>query len=355
MMKVFQASPKMAFGALAPLSAGDLIDLAARIYRRQMVRLIRIVLPPGLISFAGLILISIGLGNFSTMRGNERVLITVTLILAGAALYLFGKLMFYALLGGVSRCLFNHYANGHHASGWNEAAPGGEHQFSAREVYGAVRNSVGALAGAAALLLVICFFAILITSFITTLVVFAYAGVQLAVLVHLPLSVQIISGAFFGLLVCGGLVWWGLLLYGSIVCVPQVMMVEGRGLFESIGRSFRLARGMVRQTGALLLFSTVTGWSIWILLVLPLIWYGYLEGIEINPFNPAGPLWYRVMHQALTPLSQILVAPVALVGYTLLYMDARIRKEGFDVEILAQRILSAPVPDPEHQPEGRNR
>jgi hypothetical protein len=95
----------------------------------------------------------------------------------------------------------------------------------------------------------------------------------------------------------------------------------------------------VRQTGALSLFWFYAAWSIWLLLVLPLAWYGYLEGIEINPFNPEGPLWYRIAQQTLTQLSEILVAPVAMLGFTLLYLDTRIRKEGLDVELLANRIL----------------
>jgi hypothetical protein len=41
-------------------------------------------------------------------------------------------------------------------------------------------------------------------------------------------------------------------------------------------------------------------------------------------------------------LSEILIAPIVMLGFNLLYIDSRIRKEGFDIELLANRVLSAP-------------
>ncbi len=347
-MKVFQANDKPGLNAftLGPMAAGDMIDLAVRIYRRQALPLLQIVLLPSLISYAGMILFSIGLSNFSTMRGDRRVVITSLLILGGAALYLLGKAAFYAVLGGASQSFF-HYLLGEDRRGGSAVATqeqiARERPFRVGEVYRAVRQRFGSMIGAMLLLFLIAFCGAVGIYLIFSFALILYITFHISLVSSQPLSIQIISGGVFGLSILGGLTWCGLQLYCRIVYVPQILLVEGQGIIRSIHRSFRLAGGQVRHTGALILFWFYAAWSIWLLLVLPLAWYGYLEGLEINPFNPEGPLWYRISQQTLIQLSEILVAPVAMLGFTLLYLDTRIRKEGLDIELLADRIIPAPV------------
>jgi len=352
-MKVFQANDKPGLNGYTPgpMSAGDIIDLAVRIYRRQALPLLQIVLLPSLISYAGMIIFSIGFSNFSTMRGDRRVVLTSLLIIGGAGLYLVGKAVFYAVLGGASRSFF-HYLLGQDKRG-GAAAPAldplpDDRPFRVGEVYRAVRKRFGAMVGAMLLLLLIGLCAAVGLYLLFSFAVVLYLAFHVSIVSSQPISVQVISGGLFGLLILIGLSWSALQIYRRIIYVPQVLLVEGRGISGSIHRSFSLASGQVRQTGALILFWFYAAWSIWLLLVLPLAWYGYLEGIEINPFNPEGPLWYRIAQQTLTQLSEILVAPVAMLGFTLLYLDTRIRKEGLDVELLANRILPPMAPRPTH-------
>ena len=343
-MKVFQANDKPGLNAftLGPMSAGDIIDLAVRIYRRQALPLLQIVLLPSLISYTGMIIFSIGYSNFSTMRGDKRVVLTSLLIIGGAGLYLLGKAAFYAVLGGASRSFF-HYMLGQDSRG-ESSEPSRDkgdtdQPFRFGEVYRAVQHRFGSMIGAMLLLVLIIFCATVAIYLIFSLTVILYLAFHVSIVSSQPFSVQIISGGLFGVLILSGLTWSALQIYSRIVYVPQVLLVEGKGISSSIHRSFSLAGGQVRQTGALIIFWFYAAWSIWLLLVLPLAWYGYLEGIEVNPFNPEGPLWYRISQQTLTQLSEILVAPVAMLGFTLLYLDTRIRKEGLDVELLASRIL----------------
>src|SRR5262249_27739924 len=125
-----------------------------------------------------------------------------------------------------------------------------------------------------------------------------------------------------------------------IVYVPQILMVEGKGVFNSIGRSFSLAGGQIRRIAALFLFWIYVGWSVLLLLFLPL---GYISD-WITPLSSEQPLWYSIAWQTVTQLSEILLMPIFMIGCTLLYLDSRIRKEGFDVELLANREI-APPPD----------
>ena len=87
---------------LAPMSAGDIIDRAVRLYGRNFLALLRIVLAPSLVAYAGSILMSIGWRNATMSRGDERIVITVLLVLSGFLLWAIGKAAFYAVLGGSS-------------------------------------------------------------------------------------------------------------------------------------------------------------------------------------------------------------------------------------------------------------
>ncbi len=42
--------------------------------------------------------------------------------------------------------------------------------------------------------------------------------------------------------------------------------------------------------------------------------------------------------QVATALAAVFVGPITYIGVTLLYYDARIRKEGFDIEMLARSL-----------------
>ncbi|MEP6637679.1 MAG: hypothetical protein ABJB97_13225, partial [Acidobacteriota bacterium] len=124
----------------------------------------------------------------------------------------------------------------------------------------------------------------------------------------------------------------------------QVMMVEGKGVFESVGRSFTLARGNVRRLMAMALFSYFATWSALMILVIPLGWYGYLNGVDPSPWNATQwPAWYAIGYSVLEPLSSIVLAPVWMLGLSLLYVDERVRHEGYDIELMASQHL-APMP-----------
>ena len=122
--------------------------------------------------------------------------------------------------------------------------------------------------------------------------------------------------------------------------MPQVLLVEGHGVFDAFGRSMALARGNVRRLTAMFLFTTFATYSALMLFIIPLGWYGYLQGI--NPLSGAElPVWYEVGYQVLTQASSILLAPVWMLGLSLLYVDERVRHEGYDIELMAAQRLGA--------------
>jgi hypothetical protein len=118
-------------------------------------------------------------------------------------------------------------------------------------------------------------------------------------------------------------------------------MVEGQGVFSSIGRSITLASGNVKRLGALVLFTTFATYSALMILLLPVGWYAQANGIPLFSWEPdATPAWYSITLQVIWQLSFILLAPVWMMGLSVLYVDERVRHEAYDVELMAARQLA---------------
>ncbi len=310
---------------LAPLSAGDIIDRAIRLYRRHFLVFLRIVLAPSLIAFAGGIFAAMGMRNLSFEHGDQRTLLALGLIFSGSLLWLAGKALFLMLLGGASRSLVWHFFNG---------TP-----LTACDAYTAVRERCWSLLGSA-LLVSILLLGVLILAYTAVSFVLAFYFIfAVWLLSGLPQWLQFISHVMFGTVIVGAGIVLLLLTYARIVYVPQAMMVEGKGVFDAIGRSFRLAGREIRRIAALVLFQLCVAMSLYWLLMIPLGWYGYWHGVDVSPFSTTAPLWYNITQQTLAQIGEILIAPIVLLGFTLLYLDTRVRREGFDIELLANRIL----------------
>ena len=117
-------------------------------------------------------------------------------------------------------------------------------------------------------------------------------------------------------------------------------MVEGLGVFAAIGRSISLASGNVKRFAALFIFTTVATYSALSLFYIPLGWYAYLNGVEIFTFGAnSPPAWYEIAGQFVWQASFILLMPVWMIGLCLLYVDERVRHEGYDIELMAARRL----------------
>jgi hypothetical protein len=313
---------------LTPMSAGDIIDRAVRLYRHNFLVLLRIVLGPSIVAFAGVILYTIGFRNISLVRGDARLVATGSMIAVGLLLMIIGKAAFYAVLGGASRSLVHHFFDG---------TP-----LRARDVYQAVRERLWSLIGATLLLALLVSLIAGVIFFIVVFLFSIYALFAAIMTASLPYWIQSISHAIFAIILTALVIILALLCYSRMVYVPQVLMVEGKGISGSIGRSFSLAGGAVRRIAAIILFWFYVAWSLWLLLMIPPGWYAYWTGVDISPFSAEYPFWYNIVRQTLAQLSEILIAPIVMLGLTLLYIDSRIRKEGFDIELLANRVLSAP-------------
>jgi hypothetical protein len=147
-------------------------------------------------------------------------------------------------------------------------------------------------------------------------------------------------GVLLGTATVLGTVWLFFLVASRFAYIPQVMLVEGQGVFSSISRSASLASGNVKRLAALFIFSIAATYSALALFYIPLIWYAWAQGVEIFTFEPdIVPAWYEIASQLIWQASLILLTPVWMVGLCLLYVDERVRHEGYDIELMAARRL----------------
>ena len=311
------------FTNINPLGAGDLIDRAVRLYAKNFWTLIKIAVPPILISAFGSMIFAIGWREASVASRDLDAVGYISLIIGGAALSILGMLMTIMVMGGASRNLVRHLL-------WGEA-------ISFRETYRNTLSRFFGLLAASIIISIVLYF---------TFIVLAYL---LAILITVVFFIAIGLGASVVSLLVGGIfsiactlftAWVFFLVASRLAYIPQVMLVEGQGVFAALGRSTSLASGNVLRLATLVIFTIFAALSALMILLLPLVWYASLNGIELFTFGgDLTPFWYLIGWQVVWQLSWILLTPVWMIGLSLLYVDERVRHEGYDIELMAARQL----------------
>jgi hypothetical protein len=317
--------------SLAPLGAGDLIDRTARLYRRHFITLIRIAALPVVVSVMGSVLLMVGTSGIAATASDWQLILGGALILAGLVIWAVGNLLFLVVLGGAARNLVANLL-------WGEPV-------SVRATYRSVRARFWGLLGATFLMIIAIIFSGGIAFYAWLMSFWIMAGmVAVLISVGAPIWLAAALGIVLGLAVTAGALWLFFWLAGRVVYVPQIMLVEGKGVAAAINRSAHLARGNVRRLAALVMFSIFAYLAAVMLLLVPLRWYAYLHGIDPLTWNAADlPIWYQLGSSALVQSSSILLAPVLMIGLSLLYVDERVRHEGYDIELMAAQRLG-PIP-----------
>jgi hypothetical protein len=166
-------------------------------------------------------------------------------------------------------------------------------------------------------------------------------GISVAAFSFSPFLATIVS-LILALAVIFFTLWVFFLLASRFAYVPQVMLVESQGVFPALGRSASLASGNVKRLAGLVVFTFLAIYSALALFYLPLGWYAWVNGVEMWRFmyDPdAIPAWYEIANQFIWQASLILLIPVWMIGLCLLYVDERVRHEGYDIELMAARRL----------------
>jgi hypothetical protein len=175
-------------------------------------------------------------------------------------------------------------------------------------------------------------------SFLLGLAVVLAVAVAAGVLVvgvlafHAPLGAEVLVGLALAAVLLVGLLWFWVRV--RALAVPTLML-EPVGVFPALGRSVRLTRHQFwRLLGLLLLVSLVVGVAGGMLrLPFSIVGEVFLTSASNTGY---GLLIYLLTTAAGTVLSSAVVQPFSAAVSALLYIDQRIRKEAYDVELLTR-------------------
>jgi hypothetical protein len=314
---------------LRPLNIADLLDQIIRIYRRHFGELMAIAA----VVFAPLAVIRVALSYAfpvempTTDESPEMLFMRPAATAPALIVGVLGWLVMSLMEAAVAKAVSEYYLGGE--TGWRSA-----YRFAARRwvtlilaglLVGIAVWGVAAIGGVPAL------------AAMGALMAATMGGAGLG-----PGTVAIMGlVALLGMLVAL-LAWVAMLVKLAFATLSVVL--EDRGAWASLGRSWDLTRGHFwRVGGTLLLLGLLIGVAVMIIVLPPVLALSFLMG------SPTGALGGAIM-EAVVALAQLLMVPLGIIGTVLLYYDLRIRKEGFDLAMMAEAIGEperVPRPEPE--------
>src|SRR5262249_41153494 len=115
------------------------------------------------------------------------------------------------------------------------------------------------------------------------------------------------------------------------IFIPQVIVLEGVTVGESLGRSWQLVSGS---------FWRVFGYGLLVFVAYLVVQVGITDAVALalSPLGVGGAIAGGLVSAAVSTLS----LPFLFGAITLLYYDLRVRKEGFDLELLARDLSLLP-------------
>jgi hypothetical protein len=155
---------------------------------------------------------------------------------------------------------------------------------------------------------------------------FDFAAHRLMSLLWLSIIATIAIVIGFILVILPG-IW---LLVSFSVAVP-VLMLEGLTGFKALGRSMSLVRGRWWATFGREL-------SVLLMYIVALIVIGIIAGAIERGINITNVTLYVIVAAIFQGLIVILVTPFVAAAITVIYIDLRVRKEALDIELLASRF-----------------
>ncbi|MFC6344502.1 hypothetical protein ACFP8W_21145, partial [Nocardioides hankookensis] len=132
--------------------------------------------------------------------------------------------------------------------------------------------------------------------------------------------------------------WW---LWIRVTYLPvPALMIERIGVFAAIGRGYRLTRRQFWRTFGIALLTVVVTSVASQIIVVPFAIIGPLASLAVSD-EGAAVLILVVVNALGTVLATAFVAPFTSAVSSLQYLDQRMRKEAYDVELMTQAGITA--------------
>jgi hypothetical protein len=123
----------------------------------------------------------------------------------------------------------------------------------------------------------------------------------------------------------------GIWLYAAWSVAAPALLIEGRRPVAALGRSRQLVKGRWAPTAGVLLVTVV------MTSLVSAAFQGVLVGAAFLPGQPSALFGITVITLA-AAISSIIATPFSATVWTILYYDLRVRREGYDVDLLAEQL-----------------
>jgi hypothetical protein len=111
--------------------------------------------------------------------------------------------------------------------------------------------------------------------------------------------------------------------------VPQAVILEDNTPISAMRRSWSLVRGSIRRALAIVIAAGILNFMV---STAP-----SMIGSMLFRFSNASTTLFTLLFTVVGLVGQILLQPLLLAIFTLFYFDQRVRKEGYDLELLSQQ------------------
>lgn len=295
---------------LRPLSLGELFDRAFMLYRRHFPLFVGLTAVPGIFALT-MTLAQQGLqAVMARQAGAPAASAEPDLASLGAALAFLATMVISMILYWVVYMV----ALGATTFAVSEIYLGRAVTIS--QVYGRMRGRIGALL----VLLLLVGIRVGGVAFAGLLV----SGIAIGIgSVASPVLGGLLAFAF--LLATFGVCLFMTLRYG--VSVPA-LMIEGLPAGAAIRRSIELTEGRLGRVFLLVLCATLVTYAAVVLFQGPFLGAAMMAGLETTT-----GFWLNVAGAVTGTIGTTLTTPFMIIGLALIYYDARIREEGFDLEL----------------------
>jgi hypothetical protein len=129
----------------------------------------------------------------------------------------------------------------------------------------------------------------------------------------------------------------GIILALFWFATPASVILEPIGMFASFGRSSALSRGVKGHVFKAYLIAICIFLAAYFLMIL----IGAILGIVARVISPAASTTITMI---IVAIGMMFIYPLWPILSTLLYYDARIRNEGFDIELMSRTVSTAGAP-----------
>jgi hypothetical protein len=206
-----------------------------------------------------------------------------------------------------------------------------------RRCFAAVRGKVGSII-ALGLLIMAMMAVVYVALFFVMFGLILFIGLigGLIASMHLPQWAIIFLMAVASLAVIAAALFAISFLLARMVFMPQVLMIEGESPGSALGRAFKLGKGNWHRVLAIVLFTYFISFSLLGALSIVTGAILYFAGF-IATANLSNPIW-NILYTSFRDISGMLSLPIWVISFTLLYFDSRVRKEAYDIELLAREV-----------------